>query len=264
MKDIDNTAPQAESNIKSWVFLSHSNLDYDKVTFVRNILEKYSMRPIMFFLKCVEQDKELDGLLKREIDARDKFILCESENARESEWVQKEVEYIKSKERIYQTIYLDQSEDLIEQAILGFVNRSKVFISYSSRDTMLARLIAQKLRERGFSVWIDFDSISPGETITDVISKALDSSLREGYQLALLSEGLMNSSWTSKELQYFIHQGGEKWIIPVKIDPTPLSPEVVFMLGTVAIGDVSMYESDEEKAEKAVQFFVRRDMELSK
>lgn len=40
-----------------WVFLSHSNKDYDKVRTVRNILEEHGFRPLMFFLKCLDDDK---------------------------------------------------------------------------------------------------------------------------------------------------------------------------------------------------------------
>ena len=79
-----------------WVFLSHSSKDYDKVCLVRNELEKYNFRPLMFFLKCLDDDKynkEVENLIFREIDSRSRFILCNSSNAQNSEWVKKEVEY---------------------------------------------------------------------------------------------------------------------------------------------------------------------------
>ena len=41
-----------------WVFLSHSNKDYEKVRIVRNLLEDQHFRPIMFFLCCMEDHKE--------------------------------------------------------------------------------------------------------------------------------------------------------------------------------------------------------------
>lgn len=65
-----------------WVFLSHSNKDYDKVRVVRNLLEDQKFRPIMFFLCCLEDNEEINDLIKREIDSRTRFILCDSENAR--------------------------------------------------------------------------------------------------------------------------------------------------------------------------------------
>lgn len=39
-----------------WIFLSHSNKDFDKVRCVRNALEEREFRPLMFFLKCVDDD----------------------------------------------------------------------------------------------------------------------------------------------------------------------------------------------------------------
>lgn len=82
-----------------WVFLSHSNKDYDKVKEVRNMLENMSFRPIMFYMLCLSDNDEVDNLIKREIDARTRFIYCDSENARESKWVQTELEYIRSQKR---------------------------------------------------------------------------------------------------------------------------------------------------------------------
>lgn len=39
------------SNNEIWVFLSHSNKDYEKVRIVRNILEEHGFRPLMFFFE---------------------------------------------------------------------------------------------------------------------------------------------------------------------------------------------------------------------
>lgn len=94
-----------------WVFLSHSNKDYVKVREVRNLLEEQNFRPLMFFLNCLNEDDEIDSLIKREIDSRKRFILCDSPNAQSSKWVQKEVEYIQSKQRYYYTLDLSESSE---------------------------------------------------------------------------------------------------------------------------------------------------------
>lgn len=68
-------------NNKAWGFLSHSTIDYDNVRRLRNLLVDNGFRPIMFYLRCLEQkhkDDELKSLLIREIDARNRFILCNS------------------------------------------------------------------------------------------------------------------------------------------------------------------------------------------
>lgn len=93
-----------------WVFISHSTKDFDKVRIVRNALEEEGFRPILFYLKCISDDEEINSLLKREIDARNRFILCDSVNAQESKYVQSEVEYIRSKNRMYEIIDLNQIE----------------------------------------------------------------------------------------------------------------------------------------------------------
>ena len=101
-------------NNEIWVFLSHSNKDYEKVRIVRNILEEHGFRPLMFFLKCLDDDKndeEVRHLIHREIDSRHRFILCDSPNAQASDWVKEEVDYIKSKERFYQTVDLKEADN---------------------------------------------------------------------------------------------------------------------------------------------------------
>ena len=48
------------NNNDIWVFLSHSKKDYEKVREVRNLLEEQNFRPLMFFLKCLNDDEEID------------------------------------------------------------------------------------------------------------------------------------------------------------------------------------------------------------
>ena len=41
----------------------------------------------MFFLKCLNDHAELHDLIRREIEARTGFLLCDSQAARQSRWV---------------------------------------------------------------------------------------------------------------------------------------------------------------------------------
>src|SRR5215470_1871304 len=92
----------------AWIFVSHSNGDIAAVRRVRDELEKYHANPILFFLLCIENDEELDGLIKREISARNFFLLCNSPAARRSSWVQKERDFVLSlKDRIVHELDLD-------------------------------------------------------------------------------------------------------------------------------------------------------------
>ena len=93
----DNNIPLTTSEKHSIdIFLSHSTIDYKQVRKLRNALEEEDFRPLMFHLKCLEEsdDNEIFDLLKREIDAREWFILCKSPHAESSKWVQKEMEYV--------------------------------------------------------------------------------------------------------------------------------------------------------------------------
>jgi hypothetical protein len=89
----------------AWIFLSHSHQDFDKVAKVRDYLEARRHHPLMFFLKCLNDSHEIDNLIRREIEARSWFVLCDSANSRISRWVQSEVETIKAlPERTYTEI----------------------------------------------------------------------------------------------------------------------------------------------------------------
>lgn len=96
------------------------------------MLEKRNIRPIMFFLKCLEDDTEVDALIKREIDSRHRFILCDSKNAKKSNWVQEEVKYIKEeKNRSYETIDLDNmSIEEIDNKLHEFEKRLSICYIY--------------------------------------------------------------------------------------------------------------------------------------
>lgn len=134
----------------AWVFISHSNKDFERIVKVRNKLEALRYKPLLFFLKCLEDDNEIFELIKREIKARDRFILCDSKNSRESEWVQKEKKIIVSLNRPYEVINLDGTEEEIDEAISQFDLRSTMYIW--STDSSVERLVAEKLVKKAFKV----------------------------------------------------------------------------------------------------------------
>ena len=59
--------------ITGYVFISHSHKDIKKVRKIRNMIENSGFEPLYFFLKCLTDDV-VEGLIKREIDARDWFV----------------------------------------------------------------------------------------------------------------------------------------------------------------------------------------------
>lgn len=190
------------SNNEIWVFLSHSNKDYEKVRQVRNMLEEQSLRPLMFFLHCLNDNEEIDSLIKREIDCRTRFILCDSENARKSHWVQKEVEYIKSQNRICETIDLSKSLEEIKVTLQDFINKTKIFISYNREEYELAEMVYNRLSIYDFSVYIDrawdFKS-SYNQNYKDAVDFLENSVAKSnGYVVAIVNERVLNSNSCSR------------------------------------------------------------------
>lgn len=185
-----------------WVFLSHSNKDYEKVRQVRNMLEEQSLRPLMFFLHCLNDDDEIDSLIKREIDCRTRFILCDSENARKSHWVQKEVEYIKSQNRICETIDLSKSMDEIMSTLQDFINKTRIFISYNREEYKLAEMVYNRLSQLDFAVYIDrawdFNSLYH-QNYKDTLDYLENSVVRaNGYVIAIMNERVLNPNSGSR------------------------------------------------------------------
>lgn len=209
------------NNNEIWVFLSHSNKDYEKVRQVRNLLEEQKFRPLMFFLCCLDDDQEIDNLIKREIDHRTRFIYCESENSKESRWVQEEVKYIKSKDRIFETINLDLPITEIKKQLDNFRKEANIFISYQREDSELAKAIYCRLKKYEFNVWIDFSDLRVGSDFQREIKNALLNAVNNGYVIALLNEKILNSQgWTRAELKKALQESNhpERSIIPVVQD----------------------------------------------
>lgn len=205
-----------------WVFLSHSNKDYDKVRTIRNMLEEQELRPIMFFLKCLNDDDEVDGLIKREIDCRTRFILCDSDNARKSKWVQREIEYIRSQQKPYEIIDLSKNEDEILNQIKEVRRRSKLFISYARKDRTLATHIFNRLSKYDYDVFIDYNNINGGDNFAFSIQNAIKCSVENGHIIALLSKNGLHSEWVNHEVKYArkydkAHNPGGQSIIPIVI-----------------------------------------------
>lgn len=210
-----------DSNNDIWVFLSHSNKDYEKVRQVRNLLEEQKFRPLMFFLCCLDDDQEIDILIKREIDHRTRFIYCESENSKESKWVQEEVKYIKSKDRVFETINLDLPITEIKKQLDSFRKKANIFISYQRDDTKLAKAIYNRLRKYEFNVWIDSENIQTGGSFSRQIEDAILNAVNNGYVIALLNERILNpQGWMRVELKKALQESvhPERTIIPVVQD----------------------------------------------
>lgn len=139
------------------IFLSHSSKDIDKVKKVRNILELLGFDPLIFYLKCLDDDSEaLSDLLKKEIEARSLFLYCKSEASEESRWVQEELKYIKSfdNKRLYTIDMSALEKGMIEflRRITHIIVENRILIYYDMKDYELAYRLQQYLLSKDFSV----------------------------------------------------------------------------------------------------------------
>lgn len=174
-----------------WVFLSHSHEDYEKVRKVRDMLEDQHMRPLMFFLKCLNDHDEIDSLIKREIDCRTRFILCDTEESRKSAWVQREVEYIKSKDRNFDVIDLTVCDEEIYQQIKQLKKQATIFISYNREEIQLAEQVYHRLCKYDFDVRFDAYTLRSGRDFVAENMLSIDMACKKGTVVALLKDRVL-------------------------------------------------------------------------
>lgn len=200
-----------------WVFISHSHLDIEVVRKIRNQLEECGFEPLMFYLKCLTDDDEIESLIRREIDEREWFIYVESENALNSRWVKSEREYIShlSGKKVFT---IDINGDITNQ-VRNITRQLKVFVSCSNQDRKVFEILKQALVKKDFLV---FDPLEMplGCNISQHVQNALDETVRDGFVLLLVSKNINNSAWINKEIKYISSAGGK--IVPIFIGDATL------------------------------------------
>ena len=55
----------AEYKPEGYVFISHSHQDIRKVRQIRNAMEEAGFEPLCFYLKCLHDEDEIEGLIKK-------------------------------------------------------------------------------------------------------------------------------------------------------------------------------------------------------
>ena len=181
-----------------YAFLSHSHLDMEKVRAIRNQLEENGFDPLCFYLRCLTDDDEIEGLIKRELDAREWFIFLDSANARKSVWVQKEREYIRSlKGKKILTVDLDSYEGGEVPAEM-IMNSMRVFLSFSHRDRAVADAVTDCLIRHDLQVLRD-DEVGPGSYAEQIMGR-LKEAARHGCVAVIVTENSMNSEIVKNEI----------------------------------------------------------------
>lgn len=210
----------------AWVFVSHSNRDLAAVRRVRNELESQSANPILFLLKCVEDHDELDALIKREVRARNFFLLCDSVNAQASNWVQQEVALLRSlpNKRIGELTLGDPWHEQ-QKAIKALLENATVFLSYAKGDQKLGRAqpYAEFLASEDFAVFDPMVDLRPGMPWQQAIERALQEAARGGHLIQFLSATALRSPFVEREFIYFVEAAkaaaGGRHPILIVLDP---------------------------------------------
>lgn len=208
-------------NKEIWIFLSHSKKDFEKVRRVRNILEDMNMRPIMFFLKCLDDNDEIEDLIKREIKARTRFILCDSENARNSNWVKREIDYIKELEKPYDIIDISACEDDIRNKLRNCFRKDHIYISYPRELLPAIDIVHERLNKYDFCTsFIDKFETFRGSHFYEDFEYNIEKAVSKGFFISLLSHhSLMESRFSQFELERALDLDTDhRSILPIILD----------------------------------------------
>jgi hypothetical protein len=212
----------------SWIFLSHSSHDIEKVRMVRNEFERLGHNPLAFHLKCLsdktEKDKqELLSLIKREIDARQWFVFCESPAAKESPYVKFERDYINDsgKDKIW-SLDMTQENDKIKKLVETISTDIEVFISYLHSDAELIQPLIKALVEKDYSVWTPETKLKSGDLFIQKVSEAIIHCSYKGFFLLVITQNSVKSDFVKKELDFALLHNA--FIIPLIIG-NPIIPE---------------------------------------
>lgn len=215
-----------EKKANGWVFLSHSSIDYENVKIVRNYLEENGFSALMFYLKCLEEEdkkEKIRELLEWEINARNIFVLCNSEAAKKSKWVKWETDYVKRlPAKVYKEIDMDNLKyrKCTQLSILDdLMNRATLYFSYSSKDRTNVEIVYEKLNSIGFRIFKDISDMKKGrndQIIQSKLHEALKETIGQGAVVIFLSENAKLSPWFWKEKGIALEQ--EAFIIPIRLD----------------------------------------------
>lgn len=126
-----------------------------------------------------------------------------------------------------------------------------IFISYSRVDSEFALDLAKRLREAGFSIWLDQLDIKPSMHWDNTIEKALESC---GTMLVLLSDSSVQSENVKDEYSYAIEQG--KNVLPVLLE----NCEIPFRLKRLQYSDFS---NDTERGMRSLLASLKVDQSKS-
>jgi len=218
----------------------------------------------MFYLKCLEDENSmLPDLLRREIAAREWFILCDSPNAQASQYVRDEIELIKSMDdKTFEVVDLSKELQTEVHKLVRISKRATVFISYASQDNEIKERIRQALLEHDYSVWTYPDDLPVGSVSITAIREALDEAAKQGFVLHLLSPAALASKHFEREVVYAFQEANRKNVLPVIVSPferETLTDTLRFALGSIECFDLTTAPF-EERIEELIHQLKTQEM----
>jgi len=93
-----------------------------------------------------------------------------------------------------------------------------IFMSHSSKDKFFVRNLSERLESYGIKVWMDEAEINIGDSLTEKISEAIEST---DYVGVVLSHNSINSEWVQRELQIALQKeikGRRVVVLPILIE----------------------------------------------
>ncbi|MDX4069885.1 toll/interleukin-1 receptor domain-containing protein [Aliarcobacter skirrowii] len=216
-----------EKKANGWVFLSHSSKDYESVKLVRNYLEDNGFSALMFYLKCLEdKDKEdfVQNIIKWEIESRNIFVLCNSEEAKSSNWVREEFKYVKTlKNKIIKEIDMEifKYRKATALSVLDtLINNATLYFIYHSENKEIVTKIYNFLNSKGFQILKN----NPNTTSmtfknkTNNFISAIEEAYKKGTILIFLSKKVLDSNWFWYEKERALSNKNKIFIIPIILD----------------------------------------------
>ena len=174
-------------NQGGYVFISHSHQDIQKVRQIRNAMEEAGFEPLCFYLKCLSDEDEIEGLIKREIDAREWFVYIDSPNSKASAWVAKERKYIESRgDKQIVTIDLETNQSMKEVSD-KLIHGLRICIVCAEQDRKPGEDMQRRFMEKDMQASIKIISLPAAEPIHETQAGCIVPLLSHG---GILSEQL--------------------------------------------------------------------------
>ena len=216
-----------EKKANGWVFLSHSSKDYESVKLVRNYLEDNGFSALMFYLKCLEDknnEKLVQDIIKWEIESRNIFVLCNSEEAKSSSWVKKEFEHVNSlQNKIIKEIDMEtfKYKKATALSVLDtLINNATLYFIYHSENREIVTKIYDFLNNKGFKILKNNSNTTSNTNNkkSENFVSAIEEASEQGTILIFLSKKVLDSKWFWTEKEIALDTNNKNFITPIVLD----------------------------------------------